>query len=158
MNYNDFLAQKSIYDKIIEQRLPGYLEIAQNERHIYTSNTEKMSTYFTNGGATEYLTKGADNEHIDYDAEIELEFDIHYSGCGTDTYTIYLPDWILLENDDEYKTALNDYADSIQDKNAEIEHLKEEEKKQEVKIKKDSKEAHERKEYERLKKMFGQDK
>ncbi|MCK5538844.1 MAG: hypothetical protein KAI79_18605 [Bacteroidales bacterium] len=154
MNYNDFLDQKSIYDEIIEKRITEYLEIAQTERDMYSStNEEKITTFFKNRGASEYLSEGPSNEHIDYGYEIELEFDIHYSGCGTDIHTIHLPQWIL-EKDDEYQIFLNDYANTIHDKNQEIEYLINEQKMKEALNKKEASSNYERKEYERLKKKY----
>ena len=160
MDYSEFLAVKREYDNILEKRLSSYLEIAKTEKAMYARSDEdvRILTYFSHSGASEYLTEDTTNEHVDYGYEIELSFDIHYSGCGTDTHSIYLPHWILLGDDLEYNTALNDFRDSIHDKNQEIADLIAAEKKAEVKTKESEKNERDRKEYERLAKMFGEEK
>ena len=156
MKYNDFLLQKSMYDSIIEDRLDSYLQVAQTEKRFYLGATHSKGQVFKpNSSATNYLTESTNNEYIDYDVEITLEFDIDYSGCGTDTHTIILPEWILLESDDEYNTALSDYKDVLHDKNQEVDFLIKEQEDKETKVENKVKTDKDRKEYERLKKMFG---
>jgi len=155
MNYSDFIVQKIKYDQLIEDRIMGYLEIAKEETTILADNkTGKLKLFRPNSSAETYLTGDISKENIDYDYTIELEFEIHYSGCGSEVEWLYLPDWILLEDDKEYQTALNDYADSIHDKNRENESLMKVQEDNETASKEKVKLEKERKEYERLKKIF----